>query len=353
MPLRPQQHRQRRVSCMLLTVGVLAVLAWWLYQQFGPDGTDPALAKARTQHAIDGLVLSPDGKLLVSSSASNAIVQAWRLEERRLQLVWESQVPKGQRGMGLAFSPDGQLLAVGGAQHIELLQAWDGHRVRTIGQHPHIVAGLAFSPDGRLLASIGYEAPDVRVWGVRDGRLIQTLRGTASRGYRVAFSPDGQLLATTNKHASRDGYDNESVLVWQTRDWQLLHRLSGHRNNISGLVFTPDSRSLISGSWDGGIRIWDVANGHLERTIDTGHCIYSMAMSPDSRRFATGCGSPGLAYQNVEPQLTLRFWDAATGQQLRNLQAHTDWINGLVFSSDGRQLFSGSWDTTIKMWPVP
>ena len=69
--------------------------------------------------------------------------------------------------------------------------------VRTLNGHGHLryVRGIAFSPDGKLLAS---ESDDFTVvlWDVSSGQTVNTLTGNTSYIDSVAFSPDGKLLAS-------------------------------------------------------------------------------------------------------------------------------------------------------------
>ena len=87
---------------------------------------------------------------------------------------------------------------------------WDvetGKQVRTLEGHKRTVLGVAFSPDGRLLASGAGEK--VILWDVETGKQARTLEGHTWTVIGVAFSPDGRLLAS----GSWDG----TVILWGVR----------------------------------------------------------------------------------------------------------------------------------------
>ena len=48
--------------------------------------------------------------------------------------------------------------------------------------------------------------------------------------------------------------------------------------------------------------------------------------------------------------MTLKLWDAATGQLLRTFEGHTGWVTSVAFSPDGTRVLSGSADNTLKLW---
>jgi WD40 repeat protein len=108
------------------------------------------------------------------------------------------------------------------------------------------------------------------------------------------------------------------------------------------VVFSPDGRTLVSGSFDTTIRIWNADNGACVRVL-TGHTagIRAVSISPDGKAIA----SSGSDH-------SIRVWNVQTGQCLKVLQGHTSDVWDVKFSPTGDRLASGSQDETIKLWDV-
>ncbi|WXC50995.1 hypothetical protein QX201_010700 [Fusarium graminearum] len=112
--------------------------------------------------------------------------------------------------------------------------------------------------------------------------------------------------------------------------------------SVSSVVFSSDDRLIASGSWDKTIKIWNVATGKEEQTLE-GHTdwVNSVVFSSDDRLIASGSDDN-----------TIKIWNVATGKEEQTLEGHMSWVSSVVFSSDDRLIASRSRDKTIKIWNV-
>jgi len=166
------------------------------------------------------VAFSPDGRLLASSGSKRSVMRVDRIvclwdlaaggQQRMLTAPVEDRYASPRAGV--AFSPDGRLLATGCES--ETVQLWDPatgvqHRTLTVDDRPSSLGrtrDVAFSPDGRLLASCNFD-DTIRLWDPATGAQRRTLPGDGLYATRVAFSPDGQLLASC-------GFSDKTVWLW-------------------------------------------------------------------------------------------------------------------------------------------
>lgn len=118
-----------------------------------------------------------------------------------------------------------------------------------------------------------------------------------------------------------------------------LTTLAGHTDFIYDVIFSPDGDILASKSKDGTIRIWHVDTEELLRTIHTSQR-GPIAFSPDGNILA----SVGAIDEVVN------LWDPHTGELLRTLEEHSDYVKNVAFSPDGEILASTSSDGWVRLW---
>ena len=173
---------------------------------------------------------------------------------------------------GLAFSPEGRLLATGhivhvGEQHrsaprlfgggytvpqyeylVRLRELPSGRVVKLIDGWQQGVSNLAFSPNGKILA--GTAGPRLRVWDLEADREVALHKRGTKHFQGVSFTDDGRYLATVS--------NDETVRVWDTRSWQEHTTVTWQIGRLLNVAFAADGCRAAAGSDQGKIVIWDV-----------------------------------------------------------------------------------------------
>ncbi len=349
------------------------------------------------------LAFSPDGRRL-AAARSDGLVNLWDVASGA-QILRLS----GHRGPvnSVAFLGRGRVVTTSDDRTVKLFDLASGESVLTLRGHSGAVIGLACHPDGSQLATTG--ADGARIWdGAEQGsiapgtepivvestaprvalapaRLLSRsiLSGHLGQVNRVAYAPDGQTLVTIS--------DDRTIRLWEAATGRPRAVLSGHRAPVSSLAFAPDGRTFATGEGDwqkskvpAEIKLWDVASGAcLASWVAHGRPIWSLAFSPDGRTLVSG-SSDGLVKlwdpANRVERATLnygtwmwvrglactpdgktlasshmaviRLWDLTTREPITELNGHSEEINAMAISPDGKVLASASRDQSVILWDL-
>jgi WD40 repeat protein len=272
---------------------------------------------------VQDLDFSPDGKLL-AAVLFGGMVQIW--DTRGWKEVSTFKGPSST--YSLSFSPDGELLALGGWREVQIRDIRDNNLlVHSISDYNSGYWALSFSPDGRLIAA------GPTVWETKSLKPIHSF-DEDSRIEALAFSPNGRLLACGR------GWGHPLEL-WNTSTWRkAITKELGSNMWVHSLAFSPDGRLLAAGL-KSLVKIFDVPNMREIKTLN-GHLgsVNSVAFSPDGRLLA------------ASSYLKVKIWDVETYKLKYEFQGHSSDVTSVIFSPDGRLLASASKDGIIKLWDM-
>jgi WD40 repeat protein len=275
------------------------------------------------------VAFSPDGQRLAVGGKSGVVI-LFHLSEPRAPLRLERHTTRVSK---LAFSPDGELLASGGGEQIHLWHPTTGAHVGTLEGHAGGITALSFSSAGDLLASASVDGT-VRLWSTVRSECVGQIRVGPARVWVAQCSPADRTVAT----ASEDG----AVRVWSLDSSECLMVVRGYSNKTWSLAFSPHRSLLFAGYDDAVVRGWDLREARVEAEL-AGHVsrVWTVACSPDGWWVASG-----------SDDLSVRLWDLRSGACRHVLAGHTDWVRALAFDPESRLLASAAEDGCVILWDV-
>lgn len=317
-----------------LADGEIALIKAWIEAGAkGPaEGTDVATKPAAAAPAV--VVRAGAGRQQV-------FAMAWRPGTNLAALAGHQQVTLADAATGkaaatltgpvstvrnVAFSRDGKLLAAAGGVCAKKgeVKIWNVQQravTLTIAGHDDCIYGLAFSPDGTLLATSSYDKL-IKLWDVATGKELRTLKDHIDAVYAIAFTPDGKRLVS--------GSADRGVKVWDVAAGTRLYTFSEALDVINTVAVDPTGKFVAAGGVDKSIRIWrmDDKGGELTHSLMAHEdAILRLAWSPDGRTIVSSSADKSI-----------KVFRAADLVELKRLPGQSDWAYGLEFSSDGKQM---------------
>jgi len=314
----PVYHSAPVISALAWAPGgdLIAVSAFREILLHKADGSGLAGRLVGRSQNITSLAFSPDGKLLAATGGNPALfgeVQFWNVAEKKLE---RSATVTTDTLFGGRFSDDSTLFAFGGVDNsARILRASDAEQVLKFDAHADWVMATAFSVDMKHMITISRDR-SMKLSIVESGQFVdnitsitpgalkgglQALRRHPKKNELLIGGSDGEpklykMIRTQARQIGDDfnrlksyermpgrvfalDFNSEgtkfvagsstgatgAARIYSTEDAKLLFELKGHTRGVFAVAFSPDGKHVVTGGFEGKVRIFDVESGNLEK----------------------------------------------------------------------------------------
>ena len=279
---------------------------------FDMSKKQPVREFAGTAGGVMGMGLMAESKQLLATSG-DGMVRSWNLENGQPGATLALASPSY-----LAVIPQDNKVALRGLDGALRLAAWPPPTPIVLATHGDQVSSTAMTPDGKTLL---WGSLDQQVQLQLEGMPPKALPGAGGRVTSVALAEDGSLAAA--------GMETGLVKFWKAIDASDGGTLAGHTGAVTSIALHPKQPLLATAGADGTVRIW------RHSALPAGWAGHSqpaslLAVSLDGKRaLSTG------------PDLSLRIWTVADGQQVRAWEKLPQAVTAARFTDDGESVVLG------------
>lgn len=190
-------------------------------------------------------------------------------------------------------------------------------------------------------------------------------------------------LNSTGSECVTVGEDGR-IILWDVGSGKILKYFCGHSASVNKVIFSDNGKTIFSASDDGTVKQWDIENGNCLLTILVSAKVLTVGYSPNKSYLVTGTNTGmldiwhadgGGLYRHIEGYFFGAITDAVwnpdssqiavvsedkliqiinpfTGKKIRNLIGHTEAVRHVLYSDDGKILYTGGDDKTVRFWSV-
>jgi len=231
------------------------------------------------------------------------------------------------------FSKGGKLLLSGSSDHnIKLWDVESASLINTFSEHVTVTRDVKFTPDGK--SAISAENSYIVYWrNAVDGPIGKLIfYGHTGTVYSVDMSNDMNTIIS--------GSQDKTIKVWDAQNGDLLKTIIDHNGTVYDVEFNPVNDQFASCSADSTIKIWNSETFELIKTLKGNNSGLRSISYHSSGNYIASSGSDSLIY----------IWDLSTGEVFRTLEGHTASIRKVKFSRSGDKIISGGSDDNVIIW---
>lgn len=213
-----------------------------------------------------------------------------------------------------------------------LISARTGRPIRALTGHEDLISSIVFLRSNNDLLSASWDG-SIRKWHIS--------RSTQQTGILEHKSSVKALTASTSSDIAAAGFQDGTVIVFSTSTMRPLHRFKAHTRDITAVKFTRDEDGLLTASWDGTCKLWQLDKSKYTVLQTLGERIHSMLFLPERSIVLLGLHSGNIVEFSLDSPTTPL-----------TLKGHLDAVVSLVQGPSNNYMVSGSWDRRIRIWDL-
>ncbi|KAK3987968.1 WD40-repeat-containing domain protein [Cladorrhinum sp. PSN332] len=251
-------------------------------------------------------------------------------------------------------------------RHHMIRKSWMDNKVKpghvAFAAHPrHVITCLQFDEDKIITGS---DDTLIHVYDTKTGALRTKLEGHEGGVWALQYVGNTLVSGSTDR----------SVRVWDIKKGICTQTFYGHTSTVRCLqilmptetgkfldnkpVMMPPKPLIITGSRDSMLRVWRLPEAGARRYIQTGppatdeQCPYFIRILSGHQHSVRAIAAHGDTLVSGSYDSSVRVWRISTGQQLHNLQGHTQKVYSVVLDHKRNHCISGSMDSLVKIWDL-
>ena len=323
---------------------LLGVVSWERQKDRAPyifgfvkvlDGSNAhEISKKETDnHPAAGIVFTPD-RLNMIISTWGEVIYSYNITSGKMNWSFDLSDPAEYNAFhSIAINMKDNSIAVGSTDHrVYILDASNGtvlHKIEPWIGHTKIIKAISFSKDGKLLATAG-DDQTILVWSTDDFSKKFSLTGHVNAVTALTWSNDTKSLVSSSL--------DSTIKIWDlTKPFETHYEICDFGPWQTPVL--PGRKSFAAPCTDKKLRIYEAATGTVltDLGMQSGLCA---DVSKDGKTLVTA------SFDGI-----IRAWDIANSREIRTIKGHASRVDGIVYLNVSKQILSVG-DSTLRIWPM-
>jgi dipeptidyl aminopeptidase/acylaminoacyl peptidase len=238
---------------------------------------------------------SPSGKYL-ATSGGNQTVRIWHPSNWTIVTTLTLNATKPINTV--AWSPEGGRIAVSSLYRMAVWNTTNWSMERFFKGKSY--EGISWDPINPRLAAMTSLGDEITLWNITTWEVVVSSRNVTDTRGIIVWSPDGSMMGM--------GQFPHNVVVLSTDDFQPIATLKGHPSSVLDLAWSSDGQFLASSSWGWGdmqperrdpLRVWEISSWDEANVMNGDYPVSAVVWDGEDQDLITGC------YDGK-----IRVWDA-------------------------------------------